>query len=79
MQSPVPPPTIPANPASCEQVFSAKAVQRGGVVRRAIRDIDREIGRAVFEAEVRRRGFHLICCSGQSIVVCNAGMLHVIC
>lgn len=74
-----PPPSLPANPAWCDQVFSAKAVQHGGIVRRSIRDIDREIGRLAFESEVRRRGFHLIACGGQYIVICNPGHLHIIC
>ena len=61
------------------ELFSAKAVQRGGVVRRAVRDVEREIGREALIREVQRRGFHLIECGGQFIVTCNAGQMRVIC
>lgn len=58
-----------------EDLFSAKAVDKGGIVRRAVRDV----GRAALLAEVRRRGFHLIECGGQFIVICNPGQMQVIC
>jgi hypothetical protein len=60
-------------------VFGAKSVARGGVIRRDLRWIDREIGRDRFLAEVRARGFHLIETGGQWIVICNTGFLRVIC
>jgi hypothetical protein len=62
-----------------ETVFQAKAAQRGGIVRRAVRDVEREIGREAFFAAVRRRRFHLVECGGQFIVICNPGLLQVIC
>ncbi|WP_238991833.1 N-(5'-phosphoribosyl)anthranilate isomerase [Gemmobacter caeruleus] len=54
------------------QIFSAQAAQ-GGVVRRSVGWVDREVGRARFVAEVRRRGFHLISSGNQFIVVCHSG------
>jgi hypothetical protein len=66
-----------ANPSWCARIFDAKSARRGGIVRRAVRDVDREIGRAAFVDEVSRRGFHLIECGGQYIVICNAGQLVV--
>ena len=71
--------SIKTNPLWAAAVFSARAVDRGGVVRRAVRDVEREIGRAVFVAEVRRRGFHLVECGGQFVVICNPGVLQLIC
>ncbi|WGH78789.1 N-(5'-phosphoribosyl)anthranilate isomerase [Jannaschia ovalis] len=78
--------TVPLRPALpvpsapwVRQVFGARAAQRGGVVRRSARWVEREVGRAIFEAEVRRRGFHLIETGGQLIVICNGGGLRVIC
>ena len=62
-----------------DDVFAAKAVTNGGIVRRAVRDGDREIGKATFVREVRRRGFHLIECGGQFIVICNTGQMQIIC
>jgi hypothetical protein len=51
-------------------IFSAQAA-KGGVVRRSISWVDREVGRDRFVEEVRRRGFHLLRTSNQFIVVCN--------
>jgi hypothetical protein len=61
------------------EVFSAKSVVRGGVIRRDLRWIDREIGRDRFSAEERACGFHLVETGGQWIVICNTGFLRVIC
>lgn len=51
-------------------IFSAKAAQ-GGVVRRSIAWVDREVGRDLFLAAVRERGYHLVASKNQFIVVCN--------
>jgi hypothetical protein len=68
----------PAQTAWIARVFDAKAVAKGAVVRRSIASIDREIGRDVFEQEVKQRGFHLIACGDQFIVICNTGRLQII-
>ena len=60
------------------QVFQAKAAAVGGVVRRSVRDVEREVGRDAFIEAVRQRGFHLIECGGQFIVICNPGHLRLI-
>ncbi len=52
-------------------VFGAKQVSKGGVIRRKVRDIETYVGRDVFEAEVRRRGFRAIENAGHVIVICN--------
>jgi hypothetical protein len=62
-----------------DDIFTAKAVGKGGIVRRAVRDVEREMGREIFVREVRRRGFHLIECGGQFIVICNTGHMQIIC
>jgi hypothetical protein len=72
------PPPILAQ-AWLDDLFAAKAVGKAGIVRRAVRDVEREIGRAALIAEVRRRGFHLVECGGQFIVICNSGHMQVIC
>jgi len=61
------------------EVFSAKAVAKGGVVRRSVFWVEREIGRERFTEEVRARGFHMIECGNQYVVICNKGGLRVIC
>jgi hypothetical protein len=67
------------NPSWSNAMFTAKAVGRGAIVRRAVRDVEREISRDAFLFEVRRRGFHLIECGGQFIVICNDGSMKVHC
>ncbi|WP_179379871.1 N-(5'-phosphoribosyl)anthranilate isomerase [Jannaschia marina] len=52
-------------------VFAAKAAQRGGIVRRSVRDVEALIHRDVFLAEVRRRGFTAVENGGQFVVFCN--------
>ncbi|MDX8352900.1 hypothetical protein [Cognatiyoonia sp. IB215182] len=67
----------PGNPAFFHQLFSAKAARSGGIVRRAVRDVEREVGRSAMIAEVERRGFHLLECAGQFIVICAPDHLTV--
>jgi hypothetical protein len=52
-------------------VFSAKAVDRGGVIHRAARDVERYAGRDAFLHEVQRRGFTLVENGDQLVVFCN--------
>ena len=59
------------------QVFDAKAARQGGVVRRAVDDVEREVGRDVFIAAVAARDFHLIECAGQFIVICRTDRITV--
>ncbi|MEO0692934.1 MAG: N-(5'-phosphoribosyl)anthranilate isomerase [Pseudomonadota bacterium] len=60
-------------------VFAAKAARSGGVVRRSVMWVEREIGRKRFVDEVRARGFHMVECGGQFVVICNGGGLRVVC
>ena len=60
------------------QMFAAKAAQRGGVVRRSFAWVDREVGRKRFEAEVRRRNFHLIRTANQYVVICHDGPIRIL-
>ena len=62
-----------------DQVFRAKAARRGSVVRRSVRWVEREIGREAFVAAARARGYHMIGCGGQYVVICNGGGVRVIC
>lgn len=52
-------------------IFACKAVQEGGVIRRKARDIEKFVGREVFRAELRRRGFQAVENAGQIVVFCN--------
>ena len=62
-----------------DQMFTAKTAGRGGVVRRSVLSVEREVGRAVFIAAVRQRGYHCVECGGQFIVICNLGQMQVLC
>ncbi|WP_456388866.1 hypothetical protein [Profundibacter sp.] len=53
------------------EVFTSKAVQRGEVIRRKARDIERYAGMERFREELQRRGFRAIENGGQIIIFCN--------
>jgi hypothetical protein len=61
------------------QLFSAQAASSGGVVRRNVHDVDRKVGRERLEVEVRRRGFHLLKCGNQFVVICDKNDLTMVC
>tara|TARA_R100001369_G_scaffold50394_2_gene77128 strand:+ start:343 stop:570 length:228 start_codon:yes stop_codon:yes gene_type:complete len=73
--------TIPA-PLSPEawvtHLFTAKAARQGAVIRRNLRDVERYVGRAKFEEELRRRGFHAVENAGQIVIFCNQEPIRVI-
>ena len=52
-------------------LFSSKAVNNGGVIRRKARDVERFAGMEKFMAEVDRRGFRVAENAGQIIIFCN--------
>ncbi|MCX7888358.1 MAG: N-(5'-phosphoribosyl)anthranilate isomerase [Rhodobacteraceae bacterium] len=60
-------------------LFSAQSARTGGVVRRKIGEVERKIGRARLELEVRRRGYHLIECGGQFVIVCSNADIRLVC
>ena len=60
------------------QVFSAKAVTRGGVIRRNLCDIERITGRDRFLWEVTRRGFVAVENAGQIVVFCNRAPIRIL-
>ncbi len=59
-----------------DQVFAAKAVQTGGVIRRSTSWVDKGVGRDRFISEVRGRGFGLLETSGQFVVICSKNPIH---
>lgn len=60
------------------QIFTARAAAEGGIVRRGGRDVERIVGRARFEAELRRRGFRAVENAGQYVIFCNRGPIRLI-
>lgn len=53
------------------QIFASKEAQRGGVVKRQIRDVERLVGRDAFLAAVRHHGFQALRNGRHYIVFCN--------
>ncbi len=62
-----------------DQIFRAKSARTGGVVRRKIVDVEREVGRDALELEVRRRGFHMIECDRDYVILCSSAPMRIIC
>ena len=52
-------------------LFTSKAVQQGGVIRRKARDVERFAGMDLFMREIHRRGYHVAENSGQFVIFCN--------
>ncbi|GIT91082.1 hypothetical protein JANAI62_15370 [Jannaschia pagri] len=53
------------------RMFSTGKVAKGGVFHRAVRDVDRLVGRDRFLMELDRRGFQCLENGGQFVVFCN--------
>lgn len=60
------------------EIFSAKAAQTGGVIRRNVDWVTREVGEDLFMQEVRRRGFRLLRAGNQFIVVCSPSPVYIL-
>mgnify|MGYP006336967013 len=70
--------TITANDIWLGQIFASEAAKSGGVVRRSIADVERKVGRRALELAVRQRGWHLIECGGQFVIVCSREQVRII-
>ena len=60
------------NPAWRDQLFSADAVRRKGVVRRKKGAIHREVGLDLLRAEIKARGFQLYDVGTDYLIVCHS-------
>lgn len=70
---------IPMTPGQWfHHLFSARAARDGGIVRRKVRDMERMVGRDVFEREIARRGFSVVENAGQVVVFCNCEPVRLI-
>lgn len=61
-----------------DQIFQSRAVETGGVIKRQVVDVDREIGRDALIAEVRRRGFRMIRTRAHFVIVCDPGPIDLV-
>jgi len=59
-------------------LFGAKAVRDGKVIRRNLRDIERYVGREAFIAELQRRGFRAVENAGQIVIFCNREPVRIV-
>lgn len=55
------------------QIFRAKAVENGGIVRRKIVNVEKFASTRHLVKEVETRGFHLIETGDQYVIICNSG------
>jgi predicted O-methyltransferase YrrM len=60
-----------------DQVFIAGQVAKGNIVRRKKTSVQRYSSLASLEAEVKRRGFHLVETGDQVLVICNHGSIRL--
>ena len=81
---PPPPPLTGGGPAHLQverwmrHLFRSQIAQDGGIVRRKLRDIDRIVGRAPFEAELRLRGYRAVINGKYVVIFCNRAALEFI-
>ncbi|WP_223423448.1 N-(5'-phosphoribosyl)anthranilate isomerase [Tateyamaria pelophila] len=71
----------PSNPPVhpwIQQLFGTKAARKGAVVRRSTAWVYREVGRDIFEAEVKRRGYHLLQTADQYVIICHNGPVRML-
>jgi hypothetical protein len=61
-----------------DRVFHCRATTTGGVIRRQVMDVEREVGRRAFEDEVRKRNFRLLRTRHHFIIVCDTGPINII-
>lgn len=62
-----------------QQIFDAKSARHGGVVRRKLADVERNVGLDAFLREIRRRGYHAVENSGQVVIFCNNAPVRALC
>ena len=54
-----------------DQFLGSQEAQRGGVIKRKVRDVERLVGHDAFVAEVERRGFQAVRNNLHYVVFCN--------
>ncbi|MEO0484300.1 MAG: N-(5'-phosphoribosyl)anthranilate isomerase [Pseudomonadota bacterium] len=59
------------NRAFLEAIFDSRTAHTGGVVKRSVKDVEREIGEHVLVSEVRKRGFQMHRMAHHYVITCN--------
>jgi hypothetical protein len=62
-----------------QQIFLAQAASNGGILRRKIASVVQFASSADLEAEVKRRGFHMVETGDQYVIFCHTGNFRMIC
>lgn len=62
-----------------DQVFQAGQVDRGGVVRRSVHDVEQYTSLTEVVWEAKRRNFHVIETGDQIVILCHEGSLVIHC
>ena len=61
-----------------DQIFKAKAVKKGGTLRRKKASVEKYASEKLLIDEVKRRGFNLITIGDQYLILCNKGEFKLI-
>ncbi|WP_261398487.1 N-(5'-phosphoribosyl)anthranilate isomerase [Leisingera daeponensis] len=62
-----------------QQIFDVKSARYGGVVRRKLRDVERNAGLTRLQAQVLRRGDHTVLNGEQVVIFCNNEPVSLLC
>lgn len=61
-----------------DSVFHCRATTTGGVIRRQVMDVEREVGRRAFEDVVKASGFRLLRTRHHYIIVCDPAPIDIL-
>jgi hypothetical protein len=61
-----------------DQIFDAQQVNSGNVVRRNINDVNKYASMDELIDEIKKRGYHLVECGDQVLIVCNPGNIRIV-
>ncbi|UWQ85465.1 hypothetical protein K3726_09875 [Leisingera caerulea] len=62
-----------------QQIFDVKSARQGGVVRRKLRDVERNFDLPRLQAEVKRRGYHAVLNGDQVVIFCKNDPVRLLC
>ncbi|NOY42564.1 MAG: N-(5'-phosphoribosyl)anthranilate isomerase [Planctomycetes bacterium] len=62
-----------------EQFFDAQQVDKGGIIRRSIKDVERLASKEKLLFEVKQRGFHMVETGEQYVIFCHTGAMKIHC
>ncbi|SLN21346.1 N-(5'-phosphoribosyl)anthranilate isomerase [Pseudooctadecabacter jejudonensis] len=60
------------------QIFQCRAAETGGIIKRQLHDVEKEVGLGVLIHEVKRRNFRLLRTNAHVIIICDPGPIRVL-